>query len=115
MVAKMVTFEGASRDKAAAYLSSLPAAARAQWPNVEAMAGTLLVGAYLNQPFPAARILETAVEEKMSDGRVALNLSGTTKEVTTYQKTDDGWAYVIPEKMVDNYLARLSAKQPGTK
>jgi len=106
VVQKLLFFDGPARAKAEALLASMPSTARTAWKSPEEMAATLLTSANMNGPFPGAAILEKATVEPIREGRVMLRLPDTPKDRGEYQKTEDGWRYVITEKMVDDYLAR---------
>ena len=105
MIRSLLCFEAAGRVKAEAFIASLPPAARARWSSPEAMAAELLTHQGMQQPFPAAKILERAVPEPREDGQVTLRLPGTPKDGTVYQKIGDHWHYVITEAAVDRYIA----------
>lgn len=104
-IRKLLCFEEAGRVKAEGFMATLPPDARARWSSPEAMAAELLAHQGMQQPFPAATILERAVAEPVPDGRVTLRLPGTPKDGTVYQKLGDRWHYVITEAAVDRYLA----------
>ena len=109
-VASLLSFEGAARAKAVAFMATLPPAARAQWTSPEAMAGALLTANAMKQPFPRADLLERATPEVLGEGRVMLRLPQTPKDRTQYQKFGDKWHYVITEAEVDASIARARAR-----
>ena len=105
---QLIVFDAAARTKAAGHLASLPANVGTPWASPEAMAAALLISDGINHPFPLAGILAQAKTEQLSDARVVLHLPDTRREYSEYQKTPDGWKYVITEAMVDDYLARAA-------
>jgi hypothetical protein len=108
-VAKLLCFDTAGRAKAAAYMATLPANARAPWNSLDEMAAAVFTAETMEHPFPNAMILDTATPDQISEDRVMLRLPDTPKDRTVYQKTDAGWKFVITGRMVDNYVARAAA------
>jgi hypothetical protein len=88
-------------------MATLSAAAPAQWKNVDEMAAAVLTRVIMGQPFPNADILETATVEPITEDRVRLRLPDVPKDGTEYQKTEDGWKYVLTEAAVDGYVRRM--------
>jgi len=107
-VAQLLHFESAGRAKAASYMATLPEPARASWHSPEEMAAALLTADTIHHPFPNATILQTATSEQIDDARVMLRLPGTTRDRTEYQRTSEGWKYLITEAAVDDYIQRPS-------
>lgn len=114
-VGRMICFDPAARTKAEAVLAAVPAEARARWKTVDDMAAELLTSQGINAPFPGASILAQATIETVGDDRVRLRLPGTLKDNTEYQRTPDGWKYVITEEMVDDYVRRQRAEAQAGK
>lgn len=112
-VGRMLHIDPSARTKAEAFLAALPAEARVRWPTVDAMAAELLTSQGINAPFPAASILALAEIESLGTDRVRLRLPGTPKDRTEYQRTAEGWKYVVTEKMVDDYVQRTRAQGTG--
>jgi hypothetical protein len=106
-VGRLLHIDAAARPKAEAFLSSLPENARAQWKTVDEMAAAVLTVSIMASPFPNADILETATPEQISEDRVRLRLPDVPKDRTEYQKTAEGWKYVLTEAMVDDYIRRI--------
>ena len=107
-VAQLLHFESAGRAKAASYMATLPEPARASWHSPEEMAAALLTADVIHHPFPNATILQTATSEQIDDARVMLRLPGTTRDRTEYQRTSEGWKYLITEAAVDDYIQQPS-------
>ena len=114
-VAKLLFFDRESRDKATAFMATLPEKVRAQWQSPEEMAAALLTAEYMNHPFPGAMILEKATTTQVRADRVRLLLPGTgsLKENTEYQRKDGVWEYVITEAMVDDYVSQAAPVPAG--
>jgi len=110
MVGRLLHIDPAARPKAEAFRAALPEKIRAQWKSVDEMAVALLTRSIMARPFPNADILETATIEPLSEDRVRLRLPDVPKDGTEYQKTADGWKYVLTEKVVDDYI-RQSREQ----
>jgi type II secretory pathway pseudopilin PulG len=111
MVARLICFDHTGRGKAEAYLTSLPADARAQWHTTEEMAASLLTSENINFPNPESRVLELATAETIGDDRIVLHLPGATlpKQRTEFQKTETGWKRGITEAVVDDFIAHAKA------
>lgn len=109
-VAEMLCFEGGGRAKVAALLAGLPENSRPAWKNPEEMAATLLTEMYLHQPFPSATIIERAALTPLDNNNYSLAVRGDSKTQIQFQRTDSGWSYLIPEAMVDRYIAKTKAK-----
>jgi hypothetical protein len=109
-VGRLLHIDAAARAKAEAFMASLPAAGRAQWKNVDEMAATILTRSIMALPFPNADILETATVEEITADRVRLRLPDVPRDGTEYQKTADGWKYVLTEAVVDRYLERMKER-----
>jgi hypothetical protein len=112
-VQKMLFFEGSTRTKAEAYLATLPENVRAQWKSVDEMAATLLTSSFMERPFPNADILEASIIEQVGPDRAIYRLPHTSKDRTQFQKTDDGWKYVITEAAVDAYISQATTLRPS--
>lgn len=112
-IKNLLCFEAAGREKAEAFMNTLPSEVRVWWNSPEAMAAEILTHNGMQQPFPAASILERAIPEPRDDGSIVLRLPGTPKDGTVYQKIGDNWHYVITEAAVDDYIASASQPQPG--
>lgn len=110
-VAKMLYFDGNARSKASAFMATMPEPERSKWKSVDDMAATILTFSFMSRPFPNADVLAVTTIEPISEGRVIMRLPGASKNRTQFQKTEDGWSYVIPEKMVDDYVAQKTAAQ----
>lgn len=110
-LAKLITFDGDSRARAAAYLAQLPESQRAKWASPEELAATVCIAGYLRWPYPAADIIDLATLETISADRVRLRLPGTTLDGGNYQKTADGWKFVIPSDQ--NLAERLRILTPA--
>lgn len=108
-VAKLLFFDGDARKKTETFMATMPEKARARWKSVDEMAATLLTSAYMEHPFPNADILDVAPLEQVDGERALFQLPGTSKDRIPFQKTADGWSYVITEAMVDAYVARAAA------
>ena len=107
-VEQLLWFEKTARDKAQAFMATLPEAARSTWSSPEAMAAALFTADASEHPFPAATILEKATPAALTTDRVLLELpgAGPLREHTEYVKHGDNWSYVITEAAVDSYIAR---------
>ena len=111
-VGRLLHIDAKARPKAEAFLAGLPAAARAQWQNVDAMAATILTRSFMSSPFPNADILETATVESISTDRVRMRLPDVPIDGTEYQKTEHGWKYALTEAVVDKYIERSKERSP---
>ena len=103
-VGRLLHIDAAARPKAEAFMAALPVSARAQWKTVDEMAASLLTRSIMASPFPNADILATATIETVSENRVRLRLPDVPKDGTEYQKTAEGWKYVLTEAVVDAYI-----------
>jgi len=115
-VASMLFFDGGGRQKVENYLQNLPAGRPAPGKSPEEMAAVLLQQMYQAHPFPRAERLDQATFDPASDGRATLREPDyPSMDGKQFQLTPAGWSYVIPEVMVDNYLARVrpAAAAPG--
>lgn len=107
-IVKLLYFDKEAREKAAAFMASLPEHTRAQWKSPEEMAATYFAATQIDSPYPDASILQTATIAPTSETRVTLRLPGTLKDNSQYQKTGDIWQLVVTETMIHNYLNRIS-------
>lgn len=110
-VRQLVQIEAGARHKIEAFRATLPESARAEWKTVEEMAVAMLTLNIMFSPFPNADILATATPEPIREDRVRLRLPGLSKDNTEYQRTAEGWSYVLTEAMVDNYIRRYQDSQ----
>lgn len=104
LVGKLIYLDPTARAKAEAYWASLPASDRQEWKTLDAMAAAVLTKSIMLRPFPDAAILATATVEPIAENRVRLRLSGVPRDGTEYQRTADGWKYVITERDIDAYI-----------
>ena len=109
-VRRLLHIDAGARPRAEAFMASLPEAARAQWKNVDEMAATVLTRSIMGRPFPNADILETATAEPITADRVRLRLPDVPRDGTEYQKTPEGWKYVLTEAVVDDYIRRMKER-----
>jgi hypothetical protein len=114
-IASMLFFDGGGRQKVENYLQSLPAGQPAPGKSPEEMAAVLLQQMYQAHPFPKAERLDQATFDPVSDGRATLREPDySSMNGRQFQLTPTGWSYVIPEVMVDNYLARVRPAAAAT-
>jgi hypothetical protein len=106
-VGRLLHIDAAARPKAEGFRVALPESSRAHWQTVDEMAVEVVTLSIMASPFPNADILETATLESVGEDRVRLRLPDVPKDGTEYQKTAEGWKYVLTEKMVDHYLGRM--------
>lgn len=111
-IRRLLCFEAPGRAKAEAFMATLPPDVRTRWHSPEEMAAELLTHQGMQQPFPAAHILERAVAEPQPDGTVRLRLPGTPKDGTVYRKIGDRWHYVITDASVERYIAERTPRRP---
>lgn len=109
-LAKLITFEGEGREKVAAFVAQLPESQRASWRSPEELAATVCIGTYLRFPYPLAEVIDLATTETVRTDRVRLRLPGTALDGGNYQKTPEGWKFVIPYKDVEQRLKSLAAQ-----
>lgn len=109
-VGRLLHIDAAARPKAEAFMAALPESARAQWKTVDEMAAAVLTRSIMASPFPNSDILETATVETVSEDRVRLRLPDIPKDGTEYQKTAEGWKYVLTEKVVDAYINQVRSQ-----
>jgi hypothetical protein len=113
-IARMLLFDGGGRRKVENYLQSLPSGQAAPGKSPEEMAAVLLQQMYQAHPFPKAERLDQATFDPVSDGRATLREPDySSLNGRQFQLTPAGWSYVIPEVMVDNYLARVRPAAAG--
>lgn len=106
-VKELVMFENtAAREKVAAMLQSMPPESRAQWPSPEDMAASVMISDGIHRPYPAASILQLSEVESLAPDRARLRLPGSRLDGGIYQKTGNGWRFVILESAIDTYLAQ---------
>ena len=110
-MAKLIMFESAARQKAEAYLATLPPETRQRFSTAEALAAMALVADGMQRPYPRARLLARATTEPVSPDIVRVRLPGTPKDGGLYQRTSDGWKWLITEAMVDAYLAQAQGSR----
>jgi len=108
LVARLIYIEEGARPKVEAFMASLPENVRVQWKTVDEMAAAILTESIMARPFPNADILETATPEPVGEDRIKMRLPNVPKDGTEYQKTADGWKYVITEGAVDGYLRHVA-------
>jgi len=111
MVAKLLTFDGNSRAKVEAFMATLPEALQGQWSSPEILAATVCISGYMRRPYPAALIIDLAETEPIGTDHMKLKLPGTPLDGGIYQKTDQGWKFVIPEADIDDYIAKNFGKE----
>jgi hypothetical protein len=109
-VRRLLHIDVGARPKAEAFMASLPAAGRSHWKNVDEMAAKVLIHSIMARPYPNADILETATVEPITADRVRVRLSDVPIDGTEYQKTAEGWKYVLTEAVVDNYIKRMKER-----
>jgi hypothetical protein len=109
-VGRLLHIDEAARPKAEAFMAALPESAREQWKTVDEMAAAVLTRSIMASPFPNSDILATASPEPVSVDRVRLRLPDVPKDGTEYQKTAEGWKYVLTETVVDAYISQASAQ-----
>jgi hypothetical protein len=112
-VERLLCFEEVARDKAQAFMATLPDAARRNWSTPEAMAAALFIADASEHPFPAAMILAKATPAALAVDRVLLELpgAGPLREHTEYVKQGESWRYVITAAAVDDYIARTGGNR----
>lgn len=109
LVGGLLHFDPPAREKAEAYFATLPESARGSWKSLDEMAAVLLTADVMEHPFPSADILASATAETIATDRVKLRLPDTPKDRLEFQRTPNGWSYVMRESVVDEYLAHNSA------
>lgn len=110
-VARMLHFDPAARMKALAFMDTLEPALKGKWNAPEELAAELFVNGAIHNPFPAESALAAATEARLGDARVALLLSGATRDRFEFQHTASGWKYVVTETMANSYLQRLATER----
>ena len=103
-VSRMIHFEPAARELAEALLAGLPESERDKFRTVDEMAATMLTLNVMAHPFPNAAVLDAAMLEPLGEERASLRLPGTAKDLIQFQKTGEGWKYVITDAMAEAYL-----------
>ncbi len=109
-VQRLLFVEEAARPKVEAFVAALPENVRAQWKTVDETVAALLTESVMTRPFPRHDILATATPEEVSAGRVRMRMPNVPRDGTEYQKTADGWKYVLTEKVVDAYIRQASTQ-----
>ena len=109
-VSQMIHFDPAARELAEALLAGLPENERARFRTVDEMAAAMLTLNVMAHPFPRAAVLDAAVIESLGEDRAVLRLPGTAKDRSQFQKTGDGWKYVITDAMAEAYLKNFAAR-----
>jgi hypothetical protein len=109
----MLWFETGAREKAQAFMATLPETAPRNWATPEAMAAALFVADANEHPFPAATILARVTPAVLTTDRVLLELpgAGPLREHTEYVRQGDSWRYVITAAAVDDYIARTGGNR----
>jgi hypothetical protein len=77
------------------------------------MAATLLTQNGMEQPFPAADILDTTSMETLRAGRVRSRMPGLRRDGMEFQQDSGGWKQAITVDMVDNYVRRATQASAG--
>lgn len=106
-VARLIYFDGHSRDIVVAAMIKLPADLRAEWPTPEEFAAMMLTAGSLFRLMPGNDILQRAKEEPLTSGRVALTLPAG-RRLGEFVQTDDGWKLVLSEELVAAAAQRLA-------
>ena len=114
-VGRLLYIEAAARPKVEAIMAGMPESVRTHWKNADEMAAALLTERIMRSPFPDAEILATATVEPITTDRVRLRLPDIPKDGTEYERTAEGWKYVITEKMVDGYIAYMKEQAKATR
>jgi hypothetical protein len=110
LVSQMILLDPAARELAEALLAGLPEKERIKYGTVDEMAAAMLTLNVMAHPFPPAAVLEVAVIEPLGEDRAVLRLPGTAKDRSQFQKTGDGWKYVITDAMAEAYLKNSAAR-----
>ncbi len=111
-LAKVITFDPAVRDKAAAVLASMPESIRAQYPTPEKFYGMLYAVEGLEAPPPGEDLIEQGIsgQDELRPGRIALQTVGSRGNFHEFQQTSDGWKYVVPEVAVVHLPGNLNSE-----
>lgn len=108
-LARLIVLDPAAHRRAQTYFDSLPADVRGKAGTVDRLAAVELTASIIHRPFPRAVALEQATVETVGEDRVALLLPGSIRDRMEFQRTGDGWKYVITEAMVNAFLAARGA------
>lgn len=105
-VSRLIVLEPAALRKAEIFWASLPERSRAPWKSVDEMAAAVLARSVMERPFPAHDLLATASAEEISPDRVRLHMPNVPapRGITDYQRSADGWRYVVTEQVVDAFI-----------
>lgn len=106
LMESLLVFDAAARKKAERYFEALPAASRAQWASLDALAAAVHVEEGMSRPWPAAVVLQQAGFEPAGSGRVVVILPGTNADRAEFLQTPSGWKLVITEAMVDAHIQK---------
>lgn len=109
-VGRMIYFDESARRKLEVYLAAVLKDNSTQWKSVDDLAASMLTYHGMSRPFPNADILEVAVIETVSEDRAMLRLRGTARDRTQFQRTAEGWKYVVTEALVDAYIAQTGSR-----
>lgn len=110
MVARLLMFGGGGRAKVEAIMAKLPEKMRSQWKTPEELAATVCIHGYMKWPYPPAAAIDLAETESLGPDRMKIRLPGTTVDGGNYQRTDEGWKFVIPEAGIDDHIAKNFSK-----
>jgi hypothetical protein len=110
-IGKLVYFESDVREKALAIWGTMPEAIRVQYPTPEAFYGLLLAASTMEGPPPGADVMERSMAMvELKPGRTAMRKKGSDKNFHEYQRTDEGWKYVLPEAGVKGLVGILNSQ-----
>jgi len=107
-VGALLVFDEAARVKAQQFFDALPPEARGDWRTVDDMAAMLMTRSGMEAPFPAADVLEAVEIETLGPDRARMRMRGTRRDGSEFQRTSEGWSYVITEAMVDRYTRQAA-------
>lgn len=94
---RIITFDAAGQQAAAEALAAMPEGIRALYPTPETLMGMLLAASCLEAPPPGADVIQqNMIMVEVAPDRFAARRKGSTRNVHEYQRTADGWKYIVP-------------------
>jgi RNA polymerase sigma factor (sigma-70 family) len=109
-LSRLITFGGDGRREAEKIWSTLPEAARKEYPTPESLYALFLADDAITAPPPPQEILDSAVERHIDPDHVALVFPNQASVL--FERSADGWKYVISPQAVDDLAGQILAGSP---
>ena len=108
VLAKLLWFDPAARERARAILASMPASIQAECPTPEDFYAFVIAADALVYPPPVPETFSQFHAVELSAGRVAMRKGDAPRNVQEYQQTPEGWKYVVPTVGVERWPNNLN-------